>query len=119
MAKLLLIEDDQTMRSLLKTLLEIEGHTVGTSTGDSYDSTISQFAEQNPDIVILDVHLFHGDSFKLLEGMRMKSPDVKILMTSGQDVREKCLQAGADGFLLKPYMPDDLLRWINQNLSGK
>jgi len=30
-------------------------------------------------------------------------------MTSGMDVKERCLEAGADAFLLKPYMPDELM----------
>jgi len=33
-------------------------------------------------------------------------------MSSGEDVRDACAKAGADGFLLKPYMPDDLISWI-------
>jgi len=118
MANLFLIEDDQTMRSLLKTLLEMEGHAVAVSSGDANSPTLEDFSKHNPTIVILDVHLNHGDSFDLLSKMRQISTDVKILMTSGQDVRAKCIKAGANGFLLKPYMPDELLNWIKQNLPG-
>jgi CheY-like chemotaxis protein len=48
--------------------------------------------------------------------------DLHVLMTSGLNYKEECLQAGADNFLLKPYMPDELInlikRIIGNNKSG-
>ena len=35
---------------------------------------------------------------------------MKIVMTSGMDMKKECLERGADHFLLKPFMPDDLLK---------
>ena len=37
---------------------------------------------------------------------------IKIIMASGVDLRQECLEAGADAFLLKPYMPDDLFKYL-------
>jgi CheY-like chemotaxis protein len=38
-------------------------------------------------------------------------------MSSGMDFNERCLREGADAFILKPYMPDDLVRTIRQALE--
>jgi FixJ family two-component response regulator len=39
-------------------------------------------------------------------------------MTSGLNVEEECMESGANGFLLKPYMPDDLLDILKRNLDN-
>ena len=38
--------------------------------------------------------------------------DVRVVMTSGLNVQEECLRRGANAFLLKPFMPDDLIRLL-------
>jgi DNA-binding response OmpR family regulator len=38
-------------------------------------------------------------------------------MASGMDLTSQCLQAGADGFILKPFMPDELIAKIQKTLS--
>ena len=43
--------------------------------------------------------------------------DMRVLMTSGMDLKDQCVEAGADGFLLKPYMPDDLIQLIRAQES--
>jgi DNA-binding NarL/FixJ family response regulator len=40
-------------------------------------------------------------------------------MSSGADYRDLCIRYGADEFLLKPYMPDDLIRMIRDVLAKK
>jgi CheY-like chemotaxis protein len=40
--------------------------------------------------------------------------DVRIVMTSGLNVKEECINRGANAFLLKPFMPDDLIRALKQ-----
>jgi DNA-binding NarL/FixJ family response regulator len=39
-------------------------------------------------------------------------------MASGMDVKDECLKAGANGFLMKPYMPDDLVKQIQKAQSA-
>jgi CheY-like chemotaxis protein len=42
-----------------------------------------------------------------------------ILMTSGREMSEQCYAAGADGFLLKPYMPNELTDWLKDKIEQK
>jgi CheY-like chemotaxis protein len=48
---------------------------------------------------------------KILEKIRENgdAANVRIIMTSGMNMRDECISRGADEFLLKPFMPDDLL----------
>jgi len=111
MAKIMLIEDDPTMRSLLKTLLEMEGFEVSMGS-DKAQELLKELHEQKPDVLVMDVHLAGGvNGIDLLDSIR-QDPDLKhtrVVMTSGMNYREAALAAGADGFLQKPYMVDELL----------
>lgn len=113
MSQILLVEDDATMRVLLKTLLELDGHQVSIVSDGKQD--IRQIVENlKPDILIMDVNLRYNNGIEILKGLRKQNYAWKmhILMTSGMDLREECLQSGADGFLMKPYMPDELSKQL-------
>jgi DNA-binding response OmpR family regulator len=118
MPKIMLIEDDQTMRSLLNTLLDMEGYTIVIPVMDNIESIFNSLLVEKPDLVLLDVNLRQGTGFDLMQNIRndgdLKS--TRILMSSGMDYRSECLAAGAHGFLLKPYMSTDLIRLINNIL---
>ena len=109
MAKILLAEDDETMVSLLKTLLKMEGFDVVALDVDSDVAAAVQ--REQPHALFMDVHLGGQSGMKILEKIR-KSGDnanVRVIMTSGMNMREECIRGGADEFLLKPFMPDDLI----------
>lgn len=113
--KVLLAEDDHTMIQLLQTLLKMEGFEVSTMDMDA-DIT-SELLRVKPGFLFMDVHLGSQSGITILDSIR-NNPDfapLKIIMTSGMDVREQCLQHGADYFILKPFMPDDLLSLLKDN----
>ena len=110
MPKVLLAEDDHTMVSLLKTLLKMEGfEVVALDVNSDVPAAVQQEA---PDVLLMDVHLGHQSGMDIVQAIR-KNPtlaNVRIVMTSGLNMKEECLQHGANYFLLKPFMPDDLLK---------
>jgi len=117
MSKVLIVDDDHTMVSLLATLLELDGF-------DVFPSTQPRDLEKNlrvdqPDLLIMDVFMANGDGIELLRKIRSTSEfsTLPVIMTSGMDVEEQCLEAGANGFMLKPYSPPDLLSMIRENLQ--
>lgn len=112
--KILLAEDDFTMVSLLTTLLKMEGYEVVSLNAD--DDVLAGVRSHKPDVVILDVHLFSQSGLDILQKLRSSEDvgNVRVLMSSGANVREECMNSGADGFLLKPYMPDDLFKLLRK-----
>jgi DNA-binding response OmpR family regulator len=109
MLKILLVDDDYTMVALLKTLLGMEGYQVATlldKTGDILENIRSA----NPDILLIDIFLGDHNGLDIVRQIR-QMPDlngIRIIMASGVDKTEECLAAGADAFLFKPYMPNEL-----------
>ena len=114
MAKILLAEDDRTMVSLLTTLLKMEGFEVLAL--DVNANVPAAVEREKPQALFMDVHLGQQSGMEILETIRKNKDlaDVRIVMTSGLNVQEECIRRGATAFLLKPFMPDDLLKLLKQ-----
>ena len=121
MPKIMLVEDDRTMLSLLKILLEMESFEVCSPTDDRPEEILMAIRQQHPDLILLDVNLRLGSGIELARQMRSdpELKDMRLIMTSGLDLKHECLQVGADNFLLKPYMPDDLIKMIKNTIGSK
>jgi CheY-like chemotaxis protein len=109
MLKILLAEDDATMVALLTTLLKMEGYQVAALDGDV--DIVSAVLKAKPDILLMDIHMLHHNGMDELVKLRAApgGESVRVLMTSGLDFKDQCLARGANGFIQKPFMPDDLL----------
>jgi len=117
-SKVLLAEDDVTMVSLLKTLLKMEGFDVVALQSD--DDVHAAVLAEKPDVLLLDVHLSHQNGFDIMDTLRgsRDTQGVRVVMSSGSNVKEECMHHGADGFLMKPYMPDDLISILKQTIRS-
>ncbi|HVN14964.1 MAG TPA: response regulator [Anaerolineales bacterium] len=118
MPKVLLAEDDMTMVSLLKTLLKMENFQVVALDADA--DVPAAVREEQPDVLLLDVHLSQQDGIEILKILRAgeETKDVRVVMTSGLNMKDECLRRGANDFLLKPYMPDDLVSILKKTISA-
>jgi len=116
--KILLAEDDPTMVSLLKTLLKMEGYEVVSVHVDA--DIVSAVMDAKPDVLLMDVYLSNVSGLDVLEDLRKsdETSDVRVIMTSGANVKEECVRRGANGFLAKPYMPDDLIEILDQTIPS-
>ena len=117
MNTIMLIDDDLTRLKLLPTLLRIEGFNPIPWSGER--DVIDETIRLEPNIVLLDVNLRSANGIEVLKQMRTtKSLEmVPVIMTSGIDYRVECLEAGANDFITKPFMPDVLIRTIRSNLA--
>jgi DNA-binding response OmpR family regulator len=120
MTTIMLVEDNPGTRRLLKLLFELEGYRVIDT--DSYDEVLSLFRQSLPDAVLMDVRLHGRQTIDLVREMRTKTEEevtcVPLVMTSAMDCRRECLEAGADQFILKPYLPDELVQKIGNLARG-
>jgi CheY-like chemotaxis protein len=115
--KVMVVDDDRTMVTLLRTLLELDGYQVVQPKNAA--SVLESIAAERPDLVLMDVFLKGHDGIDLVRGLR-KLPELAqtpVVMTSGMDVSEQSLAAGANSFMLKPYDPEVLLQTIRSQLG--
>lgn len=111
------------MLSLLRMLLEIEGYEAvewdASAERDQLEDLVTAVQHERPDILVLDVHLQGLSGFDLLRLIRADPylKQIRVLMSSGMDLASKCRREGADGFIQKPYMPDELIKVIQITLG--
>lgn len=114
MANVLLVEDDGRVASFIKKGLEENLYTVTrveNGAGAIYEATTQEY-----EVVILDIMLPDMDGFEVCTTLRKRKNTVPIIMLSALDAPEekiKGLQCGADDYLAKPFLFEELLARIN------
>ncbi len=119
MTKILVDDDDTVMLGLLKTLLELEGLEV--TSVIRQDEIIPAVEKDRPALILMDFHLAGGNALNAIEKLKSNQAykDLPVLVTSGMDCKHECLEAGANGFLLKPFRPSILMDHIRAALEGR
>jgi DNA-binding response OmpR family regulator len=110
---ILVVEDDPSVRTLVKAILEHNGNHV--TTEDTVADGEKAATEGSFEMIILDLGLPDGDGYELCKSIRDKNVKTPVLILSGEqeaDVRVKCLRVGADDFLTKPFNTEELIARI-------
>lgn len=110
MMRILLVEDEESLRETLKLNLELENYEVVASANGK--DALKRFKEQHFDLLILDVMLPEVDGFQVAEQVRLTNTDVPIIMLTAKDTstdRITGLRKGADDYLTKPFVLEELL----------
>ncbi|MEW5735440.1 MAG: response regulator [Thermodesulfobacteriota bacterium] len=121
-AKILIVDDDRYIVSLLDIHLKIAGFSQVRSVTDSRRA-IAEYIGFQPDLLILDLVMPHVDGFMILQTLReLKSRAHNILiLTSLNDAetRRKAMSAGAKDFLTKPFQRDEAVARITRLLKAR
>ncbi|RBY82091.1 DNA-binding response regulator [Geodermatophilus sp. TF02-6] len=121
MAHLLVVEDDERIRTALLRTLRERGHAV--SSAATALSGLRQAVDERPDLVVLDLGLPDLDGSQLLRMLRAVSSVPVIVATARDDDGSvvQALDAGADDYVLKPFAADQLearIRAVLRRASG-
>jgi two-component system OmpR family response regulator len=111
--RLLVVDDEETLRELLSGSLRFAGFEVMTAA--SGQEALRAAAASRPDLVLLDVMMPDGDGFEVVRRMRSSGPDVPVIFLSARDsVRERVagLALGGDDYVTKPFSLDEVLERI-------
>ncbi|HXM56807.1 MAG TPA: response regulator transcription factor [Candidatus Dormibacteraeota bacterium] len=119
MSKVLVVDDDEHIRASLRRTLAFEGYQVREA-GDGAGA-LEATLDELPDLVILDVMLPGMDGMEVCRRLREVN-DVPILMLTareGTSSQVQGLDAGADDYLVKPFVKDELLARIRALLRRR
>ena len=110
--KVLIVDDDEHIVELIKLYMDKEGF--DTVTANNGKKAVELFKSEAPAIVILDVMMPEMDGYEAIGKMKsnttlQKIPVIAITAQAMTGDREKCLEAGADGYISKPVNVDELL----------
>jgi DNA-binding NtrC family response regulator len=129
-AQILIVEDKESLRTMLRHALERQGHSVIEAA--SQPEAVKVLQESQPALVLSDLRLPEGDGFGVLRASKEIDQDVPVIVMTAYGSIEDAVRAmreGALDFLAKPVDPDHLLllvhraleqrRMINENLLMK
>lgn len=115
MSRLLLVEDDGSLRNTLSTFLELEGYQVDAASGTQ--EALLRLSNQSFPIVVSDIYLDNRTGLDVLNAARSADPNCLVILMSGRGSMEtvmKATQGGAFDYLAKPFELDRLLEVVKR-----
>ncbi len=113
--RILLVEDEESIRDLIKLNLEIENYEVVAL--DNGKEVVKTYNQEHFDLILLDVMLPEVDGFQVCEQIRLIDIHIPILMLTAKDAQSDKLtglKKGADDYLTKPFNLEELLLRIEK-----
>ncbi len=120
MAKILAVDDEQTIRESLKEILEYEKHVVDLASNG--EEGIQMFQNDKYDAVLLDIKMPQMDGIEVLDKLISTSPDIPVIMISGHgtiDTAVESIKKGAFDFIEKPLDLNRLLVTLRNAMDKK
>ncbi|WP_045860422.1 response regulator [Teredinibacter purpureus] len=120
MAKILAVDDSASMRQMVSFTLKGAGHNV-CEASDGVEALRVAKAETGVDLVISDINMPNMDGISLIKELRQLpafkfTPILMLTTESGTDKKSEGKAAGATGWIVKPFNPDQLLATIGKVL---
>ncbi len=119
MSLILAIDDSEPMRKMVDLVLKGAGHEVVLA-NDGVEG-VEKFKAQKFDMIITDINMPNKNGIQLIEDVRQIDSDIPILALtteSEDDMRKKGAEAGADGWIVKPFRPAQFLDIVRQVLES-
>jgi CheY-like chemotaxis protein len=121
MARILVVDDEEPVRALLKRLLALHGHAVDTAEDGA--QAVDQVQKKSYDLLIIDRHMPNMSGVDAVAILRTspRFKSLKILMATQDSVIgsvDQAFEAGVDGYVVKPFDMKKLLAKVDRTLAG-
>jgi two-component system chemotaxis response regulator CheY len=121
-ARILIVEDSRIMRQMVRTALEPDGYDLHER--ENGQQGLDAIATVAPELVITDVNMPQMDGLSLVRAIRTLAPfrftPVLVLTTeSGDDMKQAGRAAGATGWVVKPFDPEQLREVVARVLGAR
>jgi len=127
MVKILIVDDSKYVRFTLRAMLENKNFEVVGEAKDKMEA-IEKFKETNPDVVLMDLRMPESgevaevamSGISATEEIKKMNPKTKIIAVTAavqEKYKELVMEAGADGYITKPYKKEDVIKTIEEVLK--
>jgi len=114
--RVLVVDDEAGVLRFVKTLLSLEGYDVNTA--NNGEEGLQLVETYKPDILLLDILMVPVSGFDVLRRLRQFSTLPVIIVTAKSDFGVTAVKEGADGFIAKPFLPEIILKKIEETLAS-
>jgi two-component system response regulator NreC len=118
----LLVEDHLVLRTALRLLLTSESNLEVVGEAADRATALALATQQQPDIILLDLHLEDGESFELIPQIRAAAPQAGVLVLTGANepqLQRRAIAEGALGLVSKTQSSNVLLETIQRVCAGE
>jgi two-component system chemotaxis response regulator CheY len=118
MAKILIVENSEPVRMLIKIILAEGGHEViGEASGGS--EAVEMYHLYKPDLVTMNITMPDMDGIEAVKQIKLKDLKAKFVMCSAlEPLAVEAIEAGVNDFVVKPFDIDRFLAAVNKVLAG-
>jgi len=119
---ILIVDDHPLVRKGIRSLLEQEPDFVVAGEAGNRGEVLEFLRDERPDLILLDISLHGSDGIEVTKTIRCEFEDMPILVVSMHDENlyaERALRAGANGYIMKQEVAENVIKAIRQVLSGK
>lgn len=117
-ARILVIDDDENIRRVLRTILEDEGYSV--QTAETAKMGISMSEKEFFNLALIDVRLPDMEGVEVLGKLRQTKPKMRKIIVTGYPTLQNAVSSvnnGADGYILKPFNTEKMLATVKEQLE--
>src|ERR1700760_2248949 len=110
MRRVLVVDDEENIRLVLRTLLKKQGYEV--EVADSGESALAMIETFGPDVILTDVRMPKMGGLDLLATLRVKQVPATVIVMSAYgniDLALEAIKAGAYDYVSKPFKPDEIV----------
>src|SRR5574341_1838234 len=121
MARIMVADDSDAIRMVLKDALEIGHHEVVAEATNGIEA-VEEYNEVNPDVLLLDIAMPKKDGASALKDIMSTHTDAKVIMITASDnlkTINECVSIGALAYIMKPFDFDDVLKAIAMALDKR
>jgi len=119
--KVFIVDDHPIVRQGLAQLINQENDLVVCGEASDIPSALKEIPRFSPDILIVDISLGQESGIRLIEEVLIRKPELPALVLSMHDeflYAERCLKAGAKGYVMKQEPPEKVIQAIKKVLKG-
>jgi two-component system, chemotaxis family, chemotaxis protein CheY len=119
MARIMIADDSEAIRMVLKDILQVGNHQLVAEAKDGVEA-VEKFDKETPDLLLLDFAMPRKDGKSALKEIIAKNPQAKVIMITASDNLDtinQCMKIGSSAFLLKPFDFDNVLNVITEVLT--
>jgi two-component system cell cycle response regulator len=119
---ILIVDDEPSVRAMVHASIRVRGPGYRVVEAGNASEAVAQAMQHRPDLVLLDVALPDHDGFWVCRRLKTtpETAHIPVVMLTAMSLpsdRDRAVQAGADGYVVKPFSPRALLEEIDRRLS--
>jgi len=118
--RILVVDDQESMRDMLADLLDMMGHEPRTASGGA--EALERLDEETIDLVITDLNMPEMDGMELTKRIKSRTPEMPVIVITGYgtfNTERQVLASGADGYIPKPCTIHRVQETVNAALGVK